>query len=107
MKHHHVILGLSACLLSATAMAGDDADRKHAGDKGYVSAYEADKTTIIDVDRCPVTGRLATPDYVACGKPFRDKVKATVCSKKGAGKHSWFYQIGNSNTFSSQTANCK
>lgn len=105
MKHGYVVLAISTFFLSATAVAGDTYDKKHAGEKGYVAAYEADKTTIVDVDKCPVKNRVA--DYVACGAPFRDKIKSMMCSQKGKGKHVWYYRVGDSDTYTTNTAICK
>jgi hypothetical protein len=106
MKRALVVVLASMTFLPAAAMAGDEYDQKHAGEKGYVTAYEPDLSTIIDVDRCPTRGRLNATDYVACGQPFRDKVKASVCRQKGKGKHTWYYQIGDGRK-SSNTAFCK
>jgi hypothetical protein len=106
MKHALVLVLASMSFLPAVAMAGDEYDQKHAGHKGYVSAYDSDMSTIIDVERCPTRGKLSTPDYVACGQPFRDKIKATVCRQKGAGKHTWYDQVGDAKK-NSNTAFCK
>src|SRR6185503_20133547 len=56
---------------SASASAGggaDSYDHRNAGTKNHVTAYEADRTTIIDVDPCP-------KGYAACGSAFRESIK--------------------------------
>jgi hypothetical protein len=103
--NHGFVLATAMFLLSATAVAGDDYDKKHAGEKGYVTAYAADKTTLIDVDKCPLKGR--SHDYAACGKPFRARIEAGLCSQKGKGKHDWYYRVGDSKSYLSNTAICK
>src|SRR6185295_9984322 len=74
---------------AASASAGGDADsydRRNAGTKNHVTAYEADRTTIIDVDPCP-------RGYAVCGSAFRDSIKDRLCRKHGPGRHTWYYQI--------------
>ena len=90
--------------LTATVASADTYDERNAGTKGYVTAYEEDMTTIIDVDSCPAT--RYSFDYVACGKAFREKIKSLLCSKLGEGKHKWFYQVANSRK-SPNTIYCK
>jgi hypothetical protein len=87
----------------ASAGGGGDADeydRRRAGTKNHVTAYEADRVTIIDVDACP-------SGYSACGGPFRESIKGRLCRKYGPGKHSWYYQVGDSSTKIANTAICK
>jgi hypothetical protein len=94
---------LSLALLSTTtlALAGSD----DAGTKGHVTAYDSDRSTVIDVAACERT--KLTWDYVGCGKAFREKTKDRLCKERGKGKHQWYYQVGDSKVKGSQTANCK
>ena len=91
-------------ILSAGLASADSYDERHAGSKGYVTAYEEDGTTIIDVDSCPAT--KYSFDYVTCGRAFRERIKSMLCTKLGEGKHKWFYQVANSRK-SPNTAYCK
>jgi hypothetical protein len=94
-------LALGSLTLAATALAdASDFDRKRAGTKGHITAYEQDGTTIIDVDSCP-------SGYAACGSGFRERIKDQLCRKLGSGTHAWYYQIGDARTKIASTAFCK
>ena len=90
----------SMFVLSATALAGD----YRAGTDGHVTAYDSNKVTVIDVDPCPRRG--SSWDYVSCGRAFRDKINDRLCRTRGAGKHTWFYQVGDSKSLIENTARC-
>src|SRR5262245_62137035 len=62
-------------------------DRRRSGSRGYVTAYEADGFTVIDVDACPY-------GYSSCGQAFRESINNRLCSRHGSGRHAWYYQIG-------------
>jgi len=94
-------LSLAVLSLSSLAIAGNE----DAGTKGHVTAYDSDRTTVLDVASC--TRTKLTWDYVGCGKPFREATKARLCRERGKGKHQWYYQVGDSKVKGSQTAFCK
>lgn len=94
---------LSLAVLSITTLAAAGSD--DAGTKGHVTAYDSDRTTVIDVGSCE--RKSLSWDYVPCGKAFREKTKERLCKDRGNGKHKWFYQVGDSKVKSSQTAICK
>jgi hypothetical protein len=78
----------------------DEYDRRRAGTRNHVTAYDSDGRTIIDVDACP-------NGYSACGASFRDSIKRRLCRKYGLGRHTWYYQVGDSTTPIANTAICK
>jgi hypothetical protein len=96
-------LSLSLAVLSLTTLAVAGSD--DAGTKGHVTAYDSDRTTVIDVASCEK--KSLSWDYVGCGKAFREKTKERLCKDRGKGKHKWFYQVGDSKVKGSQTAYCK
>ena len=95
-------LSLSLLALSGSTLA---ADSSHAGQKGYVAAYDTDGS-VIDVEKCAAKGKYSW-DYVSCGKAFRAKINDRLCSTLGKGNHKWLYRVGNSKSRISNTARCK
>lgn len=79
-------------------------DTSNAGKKGYATAYDADQKTVLDVQKCDV--KDSSHDYVSCGKTLRDRVDKLVCKNKGTGKQTWYYQVSDSTTKSTQTVKC-
>ncbi|MBL9028486.1 MAG: hypothetical protein JNL21_40215 [Myxococcales bacterium] len=98
-------LFVTALTLAAFPAFGDSrAEAKHAGQKGYVAAYAADQSTVLDVQACDAKG--AGHDYVECGKHLRERVKSEICQKNGKGKQVWYYQVSDGSK-SKHTTNCK
>ncbi len=81
----------AATAIAVPAFADSRADTKYAGHKGYVSAYDADMTTVLDVQSCDTKG--GAHDYMECGKHLRDRVKEDLCKLRGKGKHAFYYQV--------------
>ncbi len=73
------------------------------GSKGTVTAYEADKQTVIRADACAAT--KLSYDYAGCGKRLREDVKELLC-KRGKGYYKWWYQVSDSKLMA-QTTSCK
>jgi len=95
-------IAFASLSLLVAAVASADTTEK-AGTKGHVTAYEADKKTVIRVDACP-TKKLAF-DYPTCGKALRDDIHDLMC-KRGKGTHKWWYQIADGKPME-QAAACK
>jgi hypothetical protein len=72
--------------LATSASAGE-------GDKGWVTAYDLDGTTVITSRSCISSGRYSY-DYTGCGRRVRDSVKIKLCARLGKGTHYYLYQIG-------------
>jgi hypothetical protein len=104
MRSTAFVLFAAVALTSVTALADSKADPKFAGQKGYVTAYDADQTTVLDVQSCDMKGNAH--DYPECGKALRERVKSDLCVKKGKGKHEWYYQVSD-NSKSKNSATCK
>lgn len=75
------------------------ANRDHAGTAGYVTAYELDGTSVIDVKVCFRTTKYGGYDYARCGERLRDRLKIEMCRAKGPGTHYYLYQVGDSRPF--------
>jgi hypothetical protein len=90
-------------ILAVPVLADSVAAPEHAGKKGYVSAYDADMSTVLSVQACDPKG--LAHDYPECGKTLRARMKTDVC-KKGAGKQTWYYQIGDGKKMK-HTVTCK
>jgi len=86
---------LTAALIVIAAATGTAvADRDHAGAPGYVTAYELDGRTVIDVKVCFRTTSYGGYDYARCGERLRDWLKIEVCRARGSGTHYYLYQVG-------------
>jgi hypothetical protein len=101
MKKSAIVVSLGIAALTSTAFG----DSSNAGRKGYVAAYEADGSTVIEVKKCNAKG--STWDYVGCGKAFREEMKTALCASRGKGNHKWLYRVGDSKSKVSNTARCK
>jgi hypothetical protein len=89
---------------SSASASSSPSKTKNAGEEGYVTAYDADKTTALDTAKCDPQG--ATFNYPECGKPFRERMGKQICSLKGKGKHTWYYQVGDAKIKSPNTVKC-
>jgi hypothetical protein len=98
------VLFAAVSFTSLTVLADSKADPKFAGKKGYVTAYDSDQTTVLDVQSCDMKGNAH--DYPECGKALRERVKSDICVKKGKGKHEWYYQVSD-NSKSKHSTTCK
>jgi hypothetical protein len=99
-----VVIGSLALCFTAPVLADSKAAKSHAGEKGYVSAYDADEKTVLDVQSCD--WKKNAHDYVECGKSLRERVKRELCTNKGKGSHTWFYQVSDGKK-SKNTTSCK
>jgi hypothetical protein len=99
------ILAATTIVTAGATAAADDQDSR-AGTKGHVTAWDADKETVIDVDPCPRMGRYSFA-YVQCGSKFRTKINDRLCRDRGKGKHLWYYQVGNSRGLVANYARCE
>lgn len=93
-------LALVAALVVAPLISG----KPTAGTKGTVTAWEGG-TKVIDVEACTPTDDGGW-DYVSCSHTLREKVVEILC-KRGAGKYSWGYQVGDEKPFLTQVTSCK
>jgi len=86
------ILFATATAIAVPVLADSKADAKYAGRKGYVSAYDSNMSTVLDVQSCDMKNRAH--DYVECGKHLRERVKDDLCRNRGKGSHEFYYQVG-------------
>lgn len=78
-------------LIAVPGLADSKADAKYAGHKGYVSAYDSDGATVLDVQSCDIKNKAH--DYPECGEHLRARVKEDLCKARGKGKYKWYYQV--------------
>jgi hypothetical protein len=99
-----LVLFAATTLIALPGFADSKASSEYAGKKGYVAAYDADGTTVLDVQSCDM--KKSAHDYTECGKHLRDRVKEDLCKARGKGKYKWFYQVSDGKR-SEHTAFCK
>src|SRR4030095_15745837 len=87
---------LAITLLALVTTASVAAAQRYstAGTRGTVTAYELDRTTVLEHRSCPRSG--ASWNYMYCGDRLRDAVKLTLCGRLGKGTHHYYYQVGDS-----------
>jgi len=85
---------LAITLLALVLTASVAAAQRYttAGTRGTVTAYELDRSTVLEHRSCFRTG--GTWDYPRCGERLRDAVKGTLCGRFGRGTHHYYYQVG-------------
>jgi hypothetical protein len=94
MAKRLVALAIAAsALASSLPVVAQSTRDERGGTPGHVTAWDADRRTLLDVDACPVT-REGAWDYDACGARLRASVARALCAMRGRGEHGWFYQIG-------------
>jgi len=80
-------------VIIALLTTGSIATARTWGQRGTVTAYELDGTTVIDHKTCASSGRHSY-DYARCGSRLRDSVKYSLCRKHDGGTHGYLYQVG-------------
>lgn len=87
-----VVLGVVCVVVSGVALADDD-DVKKPGGKFAVTAYEKDRTTVIEVNACEVRriGNASIPHCTEAVKKMFEEVRGEYCPKHPG--EQWFMQI--------------
>jgi hypothetical protein len=82
-------------LLAFLAIATDPAQtgaEPHGGVPGVASAWEKDKTRLIEALQCRRTD--TGWDYDACTRELRTRMLTRVCARRGPGRHAYYLQRG-------------
>jgi len=83
-----------AALLIAAPQAHADPSWRAKGTHGTVTAYELDGHTVIDRQLCTTRYRTHSVEYAGCSARLRDEVKHRLCTRRRAGTHHYFFQVG-------------
>lgn len=72
--------------------AGPSPDGRAGGTPGTASAWDKDKTTLIESLSCARTD--TGWDYDGCIRELRKRMLTRVCARRGAGRHLYYLQRG-------------